>query len=141
MKNSIKITLMVIAFYNANIFCQSNYSSELFNIFEYRNFSPHRVGSWISDIAVQKQIILNINTPFMFQEGMAEYLKQLIMGQHSNKSLMTTAHHLLVLLKFQILTQIQFGLALEKHLTLGQLILGMVYINLLMEVKHLNLWD
>ena len=52
MKNSIKITLMVIAFYNANIFCQSNYSSELFNIFEYRNFSPHRVGSWISDIAV-----------------------------------------------------------------------------------------
>ena len=77
----------------------------------------------------------------MFQEDMAEYLKQLIMGQHSNKSLMTTAHHLLVLLKFQILTQIQFGLALEKHLTLGQLILGMVYINLLMEVKHLNLWD
>ena len=52
MKNSMKIMLMVIAFYNANIFCQSNYSSELFNVFEYRNFSPHRVGSWISDIAV-----------------------------------------------------------------------------------------
>ena len=77
----------------------------------------------------------------MFQEDMAEYLKQLIMGQHSNKSLMTTEHHLLVLLKFQILTLIQFGLVLEKHLTLGLLMLGMVYTNLLTEVKHLNLWD
>ena len=52
MKNSIKIMLIVIAILNATIFSQSNENSELFNIFEYRNFSPHRVGSWISDIAV-----------------------------------------------------------------------------------------
>ena len=44
MKNSIKIMLIVMSFLNATIFSQSNESSELFNIFENRNFSPHRVG-------------------------------------------------------------------------------------------------